>query len=56
MDEKLRQIHNSVQPEVVLGTKQWQSLPWVQRGVKGHREDFVADKPTSVLISLISIS
>ena len=56
VDEVLWKVDNSVQLEVVLGSKQWQRVSRVQVGVKGHREDVVADVPTPVLSPLISLS
>ena len=56
MYEVLRQIDNSVKFEVVLGSKKWEGLLRVQRGVKGHGEDSVADKPAAVLSPLVPLS
>ena len=56
VDEVLWKVDNSVQLEVVLGSKQWQRVSRVQVGVKGHGEDVVADVPTPVLSPLISLS
>ena len=38
-----------MQFKVVLCTKEWEGLPGVKGGVKGHREHIVTNTPTSVL-------